>query len=215
VLLFNVYCCKHIFRYRLSPETFGYTLVCSRCFNVLTKSTPWSRALLVKLISVGLIGSLQYSQLVTLSYPEPNECSSRPQTQVSFSPNLILSSYLLTVSKMVYSFRIFWPKCCMHFSSFSFRQGARIAQLCSTGLRAGWSGVWVPVGAGNFSLHLRVQTGSGFHPAFYPMGTRYSFPGDKAAGRQADHSPPFSAEVKKAWSHISTPPIRLHGVVLS
>jgi hypothetical protein len=23
----NVYCCKHIFRYRLSPETFGYTLV--------------------------------------------------------------------------------------------------------------------------------------------------------------------------------------------
>jgi len=23
----SVYCCKHIFRYRLSPETFGYTLV--------------------------------------------------------------------------------------------------------------------------------------------------------------------------------------------
>jgi hypothetical protein len=23
-----VYFCKHIFRYRLSPETFGYTLVC-------------------------------------------------------------------------------------------------------------------------------------------------------------------------------------------
>jgi hypothetical protein len=24
----SVYCCKRIFRYRLSPETFGYTLVC-------------------------------------------------------------------------------------------------------------------------------------------------------------------------------------------
>jgi hypothetical protein len=24
----SVYCCKHIFRYRLSPETFWYTLVC-------------------------------------------------------------------------------------------------------------------------------------------------------------------------------------------
>jgi hypothetical protein len=24
----SVYCCKRIFRYRLSPETFGYTLIC-------------------------------------------------------------------------------------------------------------------------------------------------------------------------------------------
>jgi hypothetical protein len=28
-------------------------------------------------------------------------------------------------------------------------------------------------------------------------------------------SKPSSAEVKKAWSYTSTPPIRLHGVVLS
>jgi hypothetical protein len=33
-----------------------------------------------------------------------------------------------------------------------------------------------PVGAGNFSLHHRVQNGSGAHPASYPMGTRGSFP---------------------------------------
>jgi hypothetical protein len=39
-----------------------------------------------------------------------------------------------------------------------------------------------PVGAGNFSLHLRIQNGSGAHPASYPMGSRGSFPGDKAAG---------------------------------
>jgi hypothetical protein len=37
-------------------------------------------------------------------------------------------------------------------------------------------------GAGNFSLHHRVQNGSGVHPASYPMGTRGSFPGGKAAG---------------------------------
>jgi hypothetical protein len=37
-------------------------------------------------------------------------------------------------------------------------------------------------GAGNFSLHCRVQNGSGVHPASYPMGTWGSFPGDKAAG---------------------------------
>jgi hypothetical protein len=44
------------------------------------------------------------------------------------------------------------------------------------------SGVRFPVGAGNFSLHHRVQTGSGFHPASYRMGTRGSFPGGKAVG---------------------------------
>jgi hypothetical protein len=36
----------------------------------------------------------------------------------------------------------------------------------------------------------------------------------KWPGREADHSPPSSAEVKNAWSYTSTP-IRLHGVVLS
>jgi hypothetical protein len=36
-------------------------------------------------------------------------------------------------------------------------------------------------GAGNFSLRHIVQTGSGTHPASYPMGTSGSFPGSKAA----------------------------------
>jgi hypothetical protein len=44
------------------------------------------------------------------------------------------------------------------------------------------SRVRFPAGAGNFSLHHRVQNGSGAHPASYPMGTRGPFPGDKAAG---------------------------------
>jgi hypothetical protein len=43
-------------------------------------------------------------------------------------------------------------------------------------------GVRLPAGAGNFSLRHHVQTGSGTHPASYPMGTRDSFSGRKAAG---------------------------------
>jgi hypothetical protein len=56
-----------------------------------------------------------------------------------------------------------------------------------------------PTGA-DFSSSPCVQTGSGAHPAHpasYPMGTGGSFPGGKARpGRDVDHSPPSSAEVK-------------------
>jgi hypothetical protein len=38
------------------------------------------------------------------------------------------------------------------------------------------------MGAGNFSLHHRVQNGSGAHPASFPMGTRGSFRGGKETG---------------------------------
>jgi hypothetical protein len=50
--------------------------------------------------------------------------------------------------------------------------GAGMAQWYSAGIRVVWLGVRVPVGAGNFSLHQRVQTGSGAHQASYPTGTR-------------------------------------------
>jgi hypothetical protein len=32
---------------------------------------------------------------------------------------------------------------------------------------------------------------------------------------EADHSPTSSAKIKNEWSYTSTPPIRVHGVVLS
>jgi len=44
------------------------------------------------------------------------------------------------------------------------------------------SGVRLPAAAGNYSLHHRVQNGSGAHPTSYPVGTRGSFPGGYAAG---------------------------------
>jgi hypothetical protein len=39
--------------------------------------------------------------------------------------------------------------------------------------------------------------------------------GVRRPGREADRSPPSSAEIKDAWRYNSTPPRRLHGVVLS
>jgi hypothetical protein len=49
-----------------------------------------------------------------------------------------------------------------------------------------------------------------------PNGYWGLFPrGVKRPGREADHSPPTSADVKKMWGYTSTPPIRLHGSVLN
>jgi hypothetical protein len=54
-----------------------------------------------------------------------------------------------------------------------------------------------PTGTEDFSSSPCVQTGSGAHPASCPMGTGGPFRGGKARpGRDADHSPPSSAEVK-------------------
>jgi hypothetical protein len=58
------------------------------------------------------------------------------------------------------------------------------------------TGVLSPAGTKDFFSNLCVQTGSRAHPASCPMGTVGPFPGSKARpGRDADHSPPSSAEV--------------------
>jgi hypothetical protein len=61
---------------------------------------------------------------------------------------------------------------------------ARIGQWYSIGigLWAGWSVVRVLEGARNSSLHHCIKTGSGTHPASYPMDTRGSFFVGKASG---------------------------------
>jgi hypothetical protein len=61
----------------------------------------------------------------------------------------------------------------------------------------GWAnGVRSPAGAKDFSSFLCVHIGSEAHPACCPMGTGVPFPGGKARpGCDADHSPPYSAEV--------------------
>jgi hypothetical protein len=60
------------------------------------------------------------------------------------------------------------------------------------------AGVRSPTEAEDFSSNFCIQTFSGAHPVSYTMGTRGSFSGGKAwPGRDADHSPHSSAEVKK------------------
>jgi hypothetical protein len=51
-----------------------------------------------------------------------------------------------------------------------------------------------------FSLLHVVQTGSGVHP------NSCLSPGVKRPKREADHSPPASAYIKKIWIYTSTPP---------
>jgi hypothetical protein len=74
----------------------------------------------------------------------------------------------------------------------------------ATGWRTEWSEFDSRYGQKLSLLHV-VQTGSGAHPA-YLMGNGGSFPGVKRPGREADHSPPTSAEVKNTWLYTSTPP---------
>jgi hypothetical protein len=63
--------------------------------------------------------------------------------------------------------------------------------------QTGRPGVRSPEEAKDSSSSLCVQTGSEAHSASYPVGTGGPFPGGKErSGRDADHSPPCSAEVK-------------------
>jgi hypothetical protein len=59
-----------------------------------------------------------------------------------------------------------------------------------------------------FSLLHVVQIVSGVYST-YPTGTSGSFPAVKRSGRETDHSPLASAEVKKMWICAATPHKRL------
>jgi hypothetical protein len=60
------------------------------------------------------------------------------------------------------------------------------------------------VGAGNFSPHHRDHVGwFRAHLVSYPKGIGGCFPGVKRTGRETNHSPPSSGEVKNASSYTS------------
>jgi hypothetical protein len=63
----------------------------------------------------------------------------------------------------------------------------------------------IPVRRSDGTLSLHIQTDSGARPSLYPMGNGSLTPGVERWEREADHSPPSSAEVKKGWSYTSTP----------
>jgi hypothetical protein len=75
-------------------------------------------------------------------------------------------------------------------------------RICHYGVRAAIAqsaqrlGIWLdewdsmvrfPAGDGNFSLHHRLHTGFGSHPASYPMDTGAPSLGVKRLGREDDH----------------------------
>jgi hypothetical protein len=78
----------------------------------------------------------------------------------------------------------------------------------SVGIATGYGVVGpgsIPGNARFFSHLHSVQTGSGAHPASSPTCTGSPFPwGVKQQGRETDHSPPSSAEVKNCGA---TPPL--------
>jgi hypothetical protein len=68
---------------------------------------------------------------------------------------------------------------------------------------------WLRAGPGMvknflFSTSSRAALGSTQPPIEWVPGAL--FPGESFPGREADYSPPTSAEVKKMWLYISTPP---------
>jgi hypothetical protein len=67
---------------------------------------------------------------------------------------------------------------------------------------------WQGLGIFLFITMSRMALGPTQSPIQWVLGV-------KQLGCEVDHSPPSSAEVKNAWSYTSTPPIRLHGTVLS
>jgi hypothetical protein len=80
-------------------------------------------------------------------------------------------------------------------------------------LATGWS-----LGRGQLFSPLQVvETGSGAHPSYYPMGAGDSLPVVNRPGREADHSPPTSQgqdHVHLCILHIHCP-INLRGVLLN
>jgi hypothetical protein len=138
---------------------------------------------------------------------------------ISLRPILILSSRLLLClrsgfylsvlpTKILYAFLIFSMRCYMPHPShipwfvhsnvlYGYSRDSSVGIVLGYGMDDRGSRVRFPTEAGNFSLHHRLQNVSGVHPASYPIDTAGSFPGGKAVGREADHSPLSSAEVKE------------------
>jgi hypothetical protein len=97
-------------------------------------------------------------------------------------------------------------------------RGSSVSIVSGYGLDDRAIGVRSPAEAKDFSSILCVQTGFGAHPASYTMVTGSPFPGGKARpGRDADHSPPCSAEVENEYELYflspEAPPWRVAGLL--
>jgi hypothetical protein len=99
-------------------------------------------------------------------------------------------------------------------------QDIAVSTATSFGMKA-WGSI--PEKRGILSLPPRFQTGSGAHPASYPMFTSDTFTGVNRPARDADHALPTNVEVytristphKSLWrcAHLSTGPTYLYHVM--
>jgi len=127
-----------------------------------------------------------------------------------------LSVYILCRSEeYVFVGKKKWYVVLLHCASLTnIHQEYRLWKIYA-GLRPGWSGVWDPAGAGNFSLHHASGPALGpTEPPIWWVPRALSLK-VKRSWREADPSPLSSASFKNARSYSSTPPKCFHGVVLS
>jgi hypothetical protein len=77
--------------------------------------------------------------------------------------------------------------------------GSRIGKETAFWLHCRWGGVRVPLGPRIFTSTYGPDRlwGSNEPPIQWVQGSPY--PVEKRQGREADHSPPPSAEIKKTW----------------
>jgi hypothetical protein len=116
------------------------------------------------------------------------------------SSNDPMSGWMLSVLHTFYASQTdFSNVVCLFLSLFvklSLSHDKSVGIALGYGLDDQGSRVRFPVGAGNFSLHHRVQNGLGFtRPPIQWV------PGAPSLGGKADHSPPSSAEVKE-WVEL-------------
>jgi hypothetical protein len=138
---------------------------------------------------------------VTLHFQQPacihtvSLCQLLPHSALSPFPNRCCHGHTtwLTISDRTIHFKNQFHNTVLDLHIKCFSSGSIVSDY---GLDDRAIEVRSPTGV-DFSSSPYVQTGSGAHPASYPMGTGGSFPGGKARpGRDADHSPPSSAGVK-------------------
>jgi hypothetical protein len=92
---------------------------------------------------------------------------------------------------------------------------AGIAQSYSDWLQAGRSNDRGSILGGGWEFFSSTQTGSWAQSASYLMGTGALSLGVKRPGREANHLPPSSADVKEYVELYLHFPIRLNGVMFS
>jgi len=78
-----------------------------------------------------------------------------------------------------------------------------------------WVTGWTAEVCGSWQRKQTRPDGLWDAPSLLFNGYQGPSSGIRRSGREANHSPPSSAEVKNVWSSTCTLPIGLHGVVLS